>query len=116
MSEKKEMKEWDKYSSDEDEKSKENTQKKNKRKNKKKMNTIKEEIKMEYTDKEKTYLNKFLKMAKNSMDENEVYQLIINSNFNDDKIENEIKNKLKFKAAAYNKQNPREKTSLLKGL
>ena len=72
------VKEWDKYSSDNDEKVEEEINKKSKNKRKKKQKPkIEEEIeKEEYTPQEIFLINKFVPMAKNSLDEDEVYDLI----------------------------------------
>ena len=89
---------WDKYSTDEDKKEKveEVPVVKHKKKKKSKKKEPVEEPPKEYTEKEKEYLSKYIQMAKNSMVENELYELIIQTNFNEQKIEEEIQHRLKL--------------------
>ena len=79
---------WDKYSSDEE------------RSEKDKASNVKQKQKeddvSEYTDKEVEYIDRYLPMAKNALDESELYDLIIEYKFNDARIEEEIKHRLKL--------------------
>ena len=45
----------------------------------------------EYTKKEIQYIDKYQLMSKNRMSDEEIYEIIIKHNFNDEKIEKEIK-------------------------
>ena len=60
--------------------------------NKKKEDKIQKEI--EYTDKERSYINKYLKIAKTAYDEKEIYEIIKKYNFDDDLINKDIKKQL----------------------
>ena len=91
------LKEWDKYSSDSEEKVEEEINKKTNNKRKKKKQPIEEEKeKEEYSEQDKYLINKFLPMAKNSLDESELFALIKSKKSNQKEIENEIKKKLKL--------------------
>ena len=79
---------WDKYSSDEE------RSEKDKASNAKQKQ--KEDDVSEYTDKEVEYIDRYLPMAKNALDESELYDLIIEYKFNDARIEEEIKHRLKL--------------------
>ena len=46
---------------------------------------------IEYTEKESSYINKYLKIAKNAYDEKEIYEIVKKYNFDDDLISKEIK-------------------------
>ena len=59
---------------------------------------------IEYTEKERAYINKYLSMAKNAYDEKEIYEIIKKYNFDDDQISDEIKHQLNiisFKGEEY---------------
>ena len=79
---------WDKYSSDEE------RSEKDKASNAKQKQ--KEDDVSEYTDKEVEYIDRYLPMAKNALDESELYDLIIEYKFNDARIEEEINHRLKL--------------------
>ena len=49
---------------------------------------------IEYTEKERAYINKYLPMAKNAYDEKEIYEIVKKYNFNDELINNDIKHQL----------------------
>ena len=49
---------------------------------------------IEYTDKERTYINKYLPLAKNAYDEKEIYEIIKKYNFDDELINKDIKHQL----------------------
>ena len=61
--------------------------------NKKKQEEIYEKV-IEYTEKERTYINKYLPLAKTAYDENEIYEIIKKYNFNDELINKDIKHQL----------------------
>ena len=61
--------------------------------NKKKQEEIYEKV-IEYTEKERTYINKYLPLAKTAYDENEIYEIIKKYNFNDELINKDIKRQL----------------------
>ena len=60
--------------------------------NKKKDESKKKPI--EYSEKERSYINKYLKIAKNAYEENEIFELIKKYNFDDDLISKDIKRQL----------------------
>ena len=60
--------------------------------NKKKEEQINKVI--EYSEKERSYINKYLKIAKNAYDEKEIYELVKKYNFDDDLINKDIKKQL----------------------
>ena len=49
---------------------------------------------IEYSEKEKAYINKYLKIAKNAYEEKEIYEIIKKYNFDDDLIIKDIKRQL----------------------
>ena len=49
---------------------------------------------IEYSEKESSYINKYLKIAKNAYDEKEIYEIVKKYNFDDDLISKEIKRQL----------------------
>ena len=61
--------------------------------NKKKQEEKFEKV-IEYTEKERSYINKYLPLAKTAYDESEVYQIIKKYNFNDELINKDIKHQL----------------------
>ena len=49
---------------------------------------------IEYSEKESSYINKYLKIAKNAYDEKEIYEIVKKYNFDDDLIIKDIKRQL----------------------
>ena len=49
---------------------------------------------VEYSEKERAYINKYLKIAKNAYEEKEIYEIIKKYNFDDDLIIKDIKRQL----------------------
>ena len=49
---------------------------------------------IEYSEKETSYINKYLKIAKNAYDEKEIYEIVKKYNFDDDLISKDIKRQL----------------------
>ena len=49
-----------------------------------------------YNEKEIEYLDKYLPIVKNAFDEPELYDIIVDCNFNDDKIKNIVSERLRF--------------------
>ena len=54
------------------------------------------EKKIEYTEKEREYINKYLPMARTAYDEKEIYEIIKKYNFNDEEINKDIKHQLEI--------------------
>lgn len=50
----------------------------------------------EYTDRELAYLDRFKALTGDKMDDEEIYDLIIKHNFDDSRIEKEIRDHLKY--------------------
>ena len=52
-----------------------------------------------YNTKELEYLNRYLPIAKNGYDESELYDIIVENHFNDEKIKNKLLDRLKYLSA-----------------
>ena len=75
-------------------KKEDSSQPKAKEKAHKKKNEENYENKVEYTEKEREYINKYLPMAKTAYDEKEIFEIIKKYNFDDEKIKKDIKHQL----------------------
>ena len=72
-----------------DEESRQKAREKAKQKKKENHETV-----IEYTEKERDYINKYLPKAKKAYDEKEIYEIIKKFNFDDDLINKDIKHQL----------------------